>query len=240
MTKPVTVPPRAVKPGDNIRSTLMDITMSAARYGFAHDELVSKIAAFADNPNGALLAQLQDAVAQGYVAYRVAKAAGANAATFDHIATAALILAKAGHGAKQAKRAGIRTEEEERMCGSARALWHKLNVKAGTAQEAGTGKGRSAGGKASAAKRKARAVTATIGATDVTISRAKAPKAPKAPQAQPVGKPVTPLEAMAHVHTVAATLMLYLEANAAQFIPAVLAKANKACATLRALPVPTH
>lgn len=235
----VTAQPAPVaKPGDNVRAILSDITLTAANATASRSTLVDKVKGFADKPTKDQLSALQAAVSAGYMAGRIAHFAGRALATAEDIATATLAMAKAGANAAQANKHGKRSEAEERFYGGARVYWHGVMKAAGFATESDTGTGRSEGGKASAKARATRATTTTVGAVDVTPARAAPAKA--APAAQPVGKVATPMEAMAHVHAVAAALHTYMEANKALFLPKSHTAASKAIAALRALPVPTH
>lgn len=236
---------RIAKPGDNSRGALQAVTQAAATYGMrailsdeAKDALIAQIKAYADHPTKDQLRALQKCVEHGYIAARVARAAGAVTVEPEHFAQAAVIIAKAGVGAAKAKPAGKRTADEERMCTSARGVWSGLLVRAEAAPDAGTGAGRAAGGIASAVARKNKRKARTIGATDVTVAAKRTAPAATAQPVAPRGKAASPMEAMVHVHAVAAELLAYVESNETMFAKVHAAKIVKACAALKAVPMP--
>ena len=222
------------KPANDMRAALRDISAAAATASVSRVVLIERIKAFADHPTADDMKRLQAAVILGYCAGRIGRAAGRDAGGADDMAAAATMLAKAGAGAAKAGKAGKRTADEERIYGDARVYWAGVMAEAGAAPEAGTNAGRAVGGKALGAKRTARTIGGTV---DVTPPRAAPAK--EAP-AQPAGKDVTPLAAMAHVHAAGATLMAYLESHAELFLPRVLAGLKKNVAAIQAAPVPTH
>lgn len=202
----------AAKPGDNLRVVLHDISMSAAVAGVARDVLIAKLAAFADHPNDDQVRTLQRAVHVGYIAGRLA-ALEQRGATDSDIAAASVVLAKANANAKKAGPLGKRTEAEERFYGAARVFWGSLAFQAKIAPDAGTGKGRAVGGKASAAKRAAR-VTKTAGGADVVVATSPAVAPGSKGTGTLAGTPVGEQDASkarAHVISVAAALLAFSE-----------------------------
>lgn len=229
-------------PGDNVRHALADISQAAASAGIARDVLEQKLRDFAANPNEDQIRALRGAVMLGRIASYIARKDHRMTATASDFGAAGIILAKSGPGAKTPSKAGTRTEDEARMETAARNWWFGLNIRAETSPTAGTGSGRSAGGQASAAKRKQRA-SKTVGAADVTIGGARVAAGSKSGPALPSQVPAgaSPQDATAHVMSVASVLLAYAENKSnAKHLGGPACKVVKAAArSILALRMPT-